>query len=358
MGWLCHRISQKSFYTIQTRKTSSQGSYLQVGIRQTSLLYGASVLNIKTEQASFLIGWTAVTMVTEEEFASIAYLTTAAPSVDQLCYHKFFIRSVLVALSVANVEIWKTSPILRARTFSYNSRNPEWELLLLSLQEIWNYRWKGNSSNYNNGIKQNSVELTSLVKMALNMQQQITISAWAIMYANDREAARRARREFNIALQPSTVGKWRKRLLETGRMQKIKPPGRPRTSTDAETTERIVEAFDASPQSAKCWTWTMFIPAGWCASSLCNCGEGNFGWSFAKQVGGKKRPHWMASPLPWPHSMWLLVVGLSEGEGFYARKPQDIDMLKLVIEEEIRAIPLNMYNNAMTFQSVANYAWM
>ena len=45
-------------------------------------------------------------------------------------------------------------------------------------------------------------------------------------------------------------------------------------------------------------------------------------------------------------------------EEVYARKPQDVDMLKLVIEEEIRAIPLNMYNNAMTFQSVANYAWM
>ncbi|KAJ9581824.1 hypothetical protein L9F63_003893, partial [Diploptera punctata] len=32
-----------------------------------------------------------------------------------------------------------------------------------------------------------SVELTSLVKMALNMQQRITIAAWAITYANDRE---------------------------------------------------------------------------------------------------------------------------------------------------------------------------
>ena len=91
---------------------------------------------------------------------------------------------------------------------------------ILSLQEIWNYRWKGNSSNYDNGIKQNSVEITSLVKMALNMQQQITnFAAWAITYANDREAAWR---ELHVALQPSTVGKWRKRLLETGRMQKIK----------------------------------------------------------------------------------------------------------------------------------------
>ena len=34
-------------------------------------------------------------------------------------------------------------------------------------------------------------------------------------------------------------------------------------------------------------------------------------------------------------------------EKVYARKPQDVDMLKLVIEEEIRSIPLNMYHNAM-----------
>ena len=93
---------------------------------------------------------------------------------------------------------------------------------ILPLQEIRKYRWKGNSSNYNNGINQNSVELTSLVKMALIMQQQITVAAWAITYANDREAARRARREFNVAMQPSTVGKWRKGQLETGRMQKVK----------------------------------------------------------------------------------------------------------------------------------------
>ena len=86
--------------------------------------------------------------------------------------------------------------------------------------------------------------------MALNMQQQITIAARAITYANDREATRRARCEFNVALQPSTVGKWRKRLLETGRMQKIKTPERPRICTDAETTERIVEAFDARPQKS------------------------------------------------------------------------------------------------------------
>ncbi|KAJ9590436.1 hypothetical protein L9F63_016523, partial [Diploptera punctata] len=86
--------------------------------------------------------------------------------------------------------------------------------------------------------------------MALNMQEQITIAAWAITYANDRDAAGRARCEFNVALQPSTVVKWRKRLLETGRMQKIKPPGSTRINTDAETTKRIVEAFDASPQKS------------------------------------------------------------------------------------------------------------
>ena len=92
--------------------------------------YIASALNMKTEQASFLIGWTAVAMETEEEFASLAYLKTAAPSVDKLYYHKYFIRSVLVALSVTNVEIRKTSSVLWAWTFSYNSWNPEWILLL------------------------------------------------------------------------------------------------------------------------------------------------------------------------------------------------------------------------------------
>ena len=48
--------------------------------------YIASVLNIKIVQASFLIGWTAIAMVTEEDFASIDYLKTAVPSVDQLYY--------------------------------------------------------------------------------------------------------------------------------------------------------------------------------------------------------------------------------------------------------------------------------
>ena len=57
-----------------------------------------------TDRTSQLSYWlTAVAMVTEEEFASIAYLKTAAPSVDQLYYNKFFIR--LVALYVTNVDI-------------------------------------------------------------------------------------------------------------------------------------------------------------------------------------------------------------------------------------------------------------
>ncbi|KAJ9582285.1 hypothetical protein L9F63_003414 [Diploptera punctata] len=34
-------------------------------------------------------------------------------------------------------------------------------------------------------------------------------------------------------------------------------------------------------------------------------------------------------------------------EKVYVWKPQDVDMLKLVIEEEIRAIPLNMYHNTI-----------
>ena len=53
--------------------------------------------------------------------------------------------------------------------------------------------------------------------MALNMQQQITIAAWAITYANDREAARRARREFNVALQPSTCGEVEKKTAGNGK---------------------------------------------------------------------------------------------------------------------------------------------
>ena len=122
--------SSKKCYTIQTRKASFRGSSLQVGIRRTGFLYGSSVLNIKTEQASFLIGWTAVTMVTIEELVSIAYLKTAVSFVDQLYYYKFFIRSVAVALSVINVEIRKTTPVSWAWTFSYSSQHPEWILLL------------------------------------------------------------------------------------------------------------------------------------------------------------------------------------------------------------------------------------
>ncbi|KAJ9575013.1 hypothetical protein L9F63_007841, partial [Diploptera punctata] len=44
---------------------------------------------------------------------------------------------------------------------------------------------------------QSSVEFTALVKMALNMQQQITIAAWPITNVNDRQAARRARPHKN-----------------------------------------------------------------------------------------------------------------------------------------------------------------
>ena len=64
----------------------------------------AYVLNIKREQTSVLIGWTAVAMVTEEDISSIAYLKTAALSVDQLYYHKLLIRSISVALSVTSTQ--------------------------------------------------------------------------------------------------------------------------------------------------------------------------------------------------------------------------------------------------------------
>jgi hypothetical protein len=47
----------------------------------------------------------------------------------------------------------------------------------------------------------------SLAIMVLNMQQQVTVAAWAIAYQNDREAVRLARRDFNVTLLPSTVGK-------------------------------------------------------------------------------------------------------------------------------------------------------
>ncbi|KAJ9577572.1 hypothetical protein L9F63_005839, partial [Diploptera punctata] len=54
--------------------------------------------------------------------------------------------------------------------------------------------------------------------------------------------------------------KWRKRLLEMGRMQKIKPPGRPRISTDAETTKRIVEAQSSVCLVSKCEKYHSFKP--------------------------------------------------------------------------------------------------
>ena len=44
--------------------------------------------------------------------------------------------------------------------------------------------------------------------------------------------------------------KWRKWLLEMGSNQKRKPSGRPRSSTYAVTIGRILEAFNASPQTS------------------------------------------------------------------------------------------------------------
>ena len=105
-SWVMEFLKKNILHDSNTKSIFPR-KLLQVGIRRTGLLYGGSVLNIKTEQASFLIGWTAVTMVTEEELVSIAYLKTAAPSVDQLYCHKFFIRSIAVALSVTNVDLRK-----------------------------------------------------------------------------------------------------------------------------------------------------------------------------------------------------------------------------------------------------------
>ena len=79
-----------------------------------------------------------------------------------------------------------------------------------------------------------------------------TIAALPIQCDNDREAVRRTKRDFNVSLQLSTVRKWRKRMLETGNVLKGKPPGRPRSSTDAETKGRILEVFDASPRKSTC----------------------------------------------------------------------------------------------------------
>jgi hypothetical protein len=86
--------------------------------------------------------------------------------------------------------------------------------------------------------------------MTLNMQQKVTVAAWVIAYQNDREAVRLARHHFNVTLLPSTVGKWKRRLLTTGSIQKGEPPGRPRSSNDAATTESILEAFDDSPRKS------------------------------------------------------------------------------------------------------------
>ncbi|KAJ9593891.1 hypothetical protein L9F63_014686, partial [Diploptera punctata] len=55
------------------------------------------------------------------------------------------------------------------------------------------------------GIKQNSVELTSLVKMALNLQQQITIAAWAITYTNDQMGQSRV--FFDMSADGQPVGR-------------------------------------------------------------------------------------------------------------------------------------------------------
>ena len=84
-----------------------------------------------------------------------------------------------------------------------------------SIQSVWNpkciiVQWVGIGTHTHTITHYNNAELMSLVKMALDMQQQITIAAWAITSHNDREAIRWARCDFNIALQPSTVGKWRK----------------------------------------------------------------------------------------------------------------------------------------------------
>ena len=56
---------------------------------------------------------------------------------------------------------------------------------------------------------------------------------------------RRARRDFNVSLQPLTEGKWSKLLWKRGASS-----GRPRSNTDAATTGRILEAFYDSPQKS------------------------------------------------------------------------------------------------------------
>ena len=77
--------------------------------------------------------------------------------------------------------------------------------------------------------------------MKFNMQQQITIiAAWEITYDIDPKAVSRVKRDFNVLFQSSTLGKWRKRRPETGRIQKGKSPGRPRSSTDTAITFQSV----------------------------------------------------------------------------------------------------------------------
>ncbi|KAJ9597474.1 hypothetical protein L9F63_011659, partial [Diploptera punctata] len=100
----------------------------------------------------------------------------------------------------------------------------------------------------------------SSIKMTLNMQQQITITAWTITYAN--------------ALQPSTVGKWRKRLLEMGRM--------------------------------------------------------HLGLALARMP-KQRRELWRRSTLAAPTKLHVSFISVNRD----------------VIEEEIRAVLLNMYHNAM-----------
>ncbi|KAJ9601452.1 hypothetical protein L9F63_000369, partial [Diploptera punctata] len=107
-------------------------------------------------------------------------------------------------------------------------------------------------------------------------------------------------------------GKWRKRLLETGRMQKIKPPGRSRISTDAETTKRIVEAFDASPQKSTCQA---ACEHGFCPSCRLEIskGSGRLKWKVRSRRDDtgwqqKKRMRLMLATL-----MVLLPVGIVVG---------------------------------------------
>ena len=49
------------------------------------------------------------------------------------------------------------------------------------------------------------------------MQQQIIIAAWAITYANDREAARQARREFNVSIAAVDCGEVEKTTAGNGK---------------------------------------------------------------------------------------------------------------------------------------------